>query len=342
MAKIAVLCGGKASDGPYGIDLMSRELGHSLLEVPSAHTPAHIKLRDVLEHRLGFPLDKAVRSLPRIASADVLFCFLESFAVFPSLLKQKKIPPFANTPLAMISCWLAEEIRHLPQSERAQLVKTYAGVDLNFVLSGNQIDILVDSGFAEDRVESVNFGFAPELFSYEAGAQRPLQLSALGFDRGRDYRTLIEAVRPLSIELNLYTRPEIIEGIDLPENVRFHGTVPFEAYIEVLHSSDMVAVPTVELAYPTGQTVALEAAATGAALLLTDSRAMRYYFSDDTACFIGQGDVEGWRRAITDLAQSPEHRRAIGARAAHHVHANLKYIDMWTAIEKAFARRGWI
>lgn len=342
MAKIAVLCGGKASDGPYGIDLLSRELGHSLLEVANAYHPAHLKLRDVLEHRLGFPLDKAIRSLPHIAAADVLFCFLESFAIFPSLLKQKKVPPFAHTPLAMISCWLAEEIRHLPHAERKQLIQKYAGVDLNFVLSSNQVDILVDSGFSEDQVESVNFGFAPELFSFKSDAPRPLQLSALGFDRGRDYKTLIEAVRPLPLELHLYTRPEIIAGIDLPQNVRFHGTVPFETYIETLHSSDIVAVPTVELAYPTGQTVALEAAATGAALLLTDSQAMRYYFSDDTACFIEEGNVNAWRKNIVDLVNHPEKRRALGTRAAQHVHANLKYIDMWTSIETAFKTRGWI
>lgn len=342
MAKIAVLCSGQADDGQYGVNLLSSKLGHTLLDVPNAHFSVHKKVRDVLEHRLGFPLDKAIRSLPHISSANVLLCFLENYAIFPSLLKQQRVPPFSNTPIAMISCWLAEEIRHLPYEERKTIVKKYAGVDLNFVFSENQIDILVDSGFSREHVESVNFGFAPELFSFKADAHRPLQLSAVGFDRGRDYATLIEAVRPLPVELHLYTRPEIIAGIDLPENVRFHGTIPFETYIETLHSSDIVAVPTVELAYPTGQTVALEAAATGAALLLTDSKAMRYYFSDNTARFVEEGNVDAWRKSIVDLTNNPEESRALGTRAAHHVHANLKYINMWMSIEESFKTRGWI
>lgn len=101
-----------------------------------------------------------------VASADVLLCFLESYAIFTSLLKQKKIPPFSSTLLAMTSCWLAEEIRYLPVAERKDIVRKYSGVDLNFVLSENQIDILTDSGFDAERIESINFGFAPETFSF--------------------------------------------------------------------------------------------------------------------------------------------------------------------------------
>lgn len=297
---------GQASDGPYGVDILTRELGHSLVEVSTASHPAHIKIRDVAEHRIGFPMDKAIRSMGHTASADVLLCFLESYAIFPSLLKQKKIPPFSATPLAMISCRLAEEIRYLPAVERKEIVRKYSGVDLNFVLSENQIDILTDSGFDAERIESINFGFVPETFSFNPRAERPLALSAVGFDRGRDYKTLIEALRPLPIELHLYTRPEIISGLDIPDNVHFHGTVPFDEYVQVLHSSGIVAVPTVELAYPTGQTVALEAAATGAALILTESKAMRYYFNDDTARFVEEGNVDAWRTALNDLSSKPE------------------------------------
>lgn len=67
----------------------------------------------------------------------------------------------------------------------------------------------------------------------------------------------------------------------------------------MLRSVAVVAIPTRELAYPTGQTVALEAAGTGAAVVLTDTPAMREYFSEETAVMVAPGDVDGWQRALT-------------------------------------------
>lgn len=65
-----------------------------------------------------------------------------------------------------------------------------------------------------------------KLFHSPPVQNAPLALSAMGFDRGRDYKTLTEALRSLPIELHLYNRREIISGLDIPDNVHFHGTVP--------------------------------------------------------------------------------------------------------------------
>lgn len=55
----------------------------------------------------------------------------------------------------------------------------------------------------------------------------------------------------------------------------FHGRVPFTEYRRLVDTASVVTVPIHALAYPTGQTVALEAAGTGACLVPTDTPAMR-------------------------------------------------------------------
>lgn len=65
------------------------------------------------------------------------------------------------------------------------------------------------------------------------------------------------------LQLHLYTDEGHLNGGELPAEVVFHGRVPFGRYHEVLATASIVAIPTHVMAYPSGQTVALEAARQG-------------------------------------------------------------------------------
>lgn len=342
MATISVLCAGTVEQGPYGVNLLRNQLGHTVYDVSDAERQPLVKIRDVFEHRAGYPILKALQLIPRVTQSEVVLCFLEQQAIFPALLKTKNIRPYATKPLAMIACWLAEDLVNASPSERAEIVKKYSAVDLIYVLSTNQVEILVEAGFTREQVEPIHFGFSPELFSYSPQMKKPGLISAVGFDRGRDYSTLIEAARTIDAEIHLYTKPESITGFELPSNIVFHGLVPFDEYIKVLHESSILAIPTFELAYPTGQTVALESAATGAALLLTESAAMRDYFDDQVAYYQPQGDAEAWSLRINQLLDAPQEVAETGRRASEHVHANFPYLSMWRSIEQSLQNRGWL
>ena len=76
--------------------------------------------------------------------------------------------------------------------------------------------------------------------------------------------------------------------------------------------------------------MALEAAGTGACLVLTDTPAMREYFDDESAVFVSPGDTDGWRRALTELTSDAEKRRRLGRNAAALVGTHFTYTDMWS------------
>lgn len=336
-----VLTGGSAADGPYGIDKLGA-LGYELAEVKSAGHCLHRKARDVVEHRTGMPLDKTLRSAPRAWKSDLVLAFLEREALTAAALARRGVPPYANRPLAMICCWLADELREMPSESRRRAASRYKGVDLTIVFSENQIDILVDAGFPEGSVEAVPFGFADETFTPQPFDARSPSITAVGFDRGRDYATLMEAVRGTNLRIDLYCKPENIAGLHLPNSVEFHGVVPFDRYRQAVSSAQIVAVPTREMAYPSGQTVALEAGATGACLVLTKTPALSEYFTDGTALLCAPGDVQSWREALLRAAEDSELRERLGAAAADHIRSRFTYTQMWKRVDDLFRERGWV
>lgn len=336
-----VLTGGSAADGPYGIDKLGT-LGYELVEVKPASHRLHRKMRDVIEHRTGLPLDKTLRSVPRARNSDLVLAFLEREALTAAALARRGVPPYANRPLAMICCWLADELREMSSENRRRAAARYQGVDLTIVFSENQIDILVDAGFPEGSVEAVPFGFADETFTPQPFDSRTPSITAVGFDRGRDYATLMEAVRGTNLRVDLYCKPQNIAGIPLPDNVEFHGVVPFDRYRQAISSAQIIAVPTREMAYPSGQTVALEAGATGACLVLTRTPALSEYFTDDTALLCDPGDVQYWREALMRAAEDSELREGLGAAAARDIRSRFTYTQMWKRIDDLFRDRGWV
>lgn len=241
----------------------------------------------------------------------------------------------------MIACWLADELKSMSRNEKAATVALYGGVDLAIVLSRSQVNILVEAGFAPERVAAVSFGFDPGQFPLADSTARH-GIVSIGSDRGRDFASLITGVSGSDLEIHLYTGEGQVRRAELPPEVVFHGRVPFAHYREIVASASIVAIPTHVMAYPSGQTVALEAAGTGACLVLTDTPAMREYFSDDTAVFVAPGDPIGWREALSALESDHRRRRQLGANAAKLVRDNFTYDKMWHQVDMLLRERGWV
>jgi len=335
-----VLFDGLAREGPYGVDKV-QSFGWELVEVEPAADTFHVKVRDVIEHRSGRPVDKAARSWRHVPGSAVVLAFLERQALTPAWLRSHSVWPYSRVPLAMLACWLGEDLRTMPRDERRAVARLYRGVDLTMVWSSNQVDILRDSGFPAETVESIPFGFAPELYPLADPEGRTGPLAAIGSDRGRDYPTLLNAMRGADFELALYCREANLEGAEVPRTVHFQGTVPYDSYRQLLQEVTAVAIPTKVMAYPTGQTVALEAAATGAPVVLTDTAPMREYFPEHTAVFVPPGDSDAWHAALQQLVTDETHRRQMGARAAEHVRSRFTYRQMWEHVDRLFRNRGW-
>jgi glycosyltransferase involved in cell wall biosynthesis len=125
--------------------------------------------------------------------------------------------------------------------------------------------------------------------------------------------------------------------------VRVQGPVSLPEYRALLRRAQVVAVPTVDLAYPTGSSVALESASTGCCVVVSGTRSMRDLFTDGaTGRLVDVGDVEGWRRVLTELAADEPQRVNLGGGARRSVEQRFNADHMWTEVAEEMAARGLV
>lgn len=300
---------------PYRIDRL-RSAGFRLAWTDDHldHAPTGRRARLVATtERLATPWMQAWRSRHlRARSAATLAIFeSEGHALAAWRAVSRRRPP-----LVIVGCWLADLLADGASGRRRLYRFVYRGVDRIVVFSSNQVATLVEHlGVEPERIAVVRFGIDLDelaaLPTTDSG-----RIVAAGRDAGRDWATLLDAVRGTGLGVDLITRQRQIDGLDVPPEVTVAGVIDRDAYLAHLASAAVVAVPTDVREYPTGQTVLLEAMALGKCCIVTDTPAMREYVTDgETAVLVAPHDTDGWRRTLTELMDDPARRARLGAAA---------------------------
>lgn len=297
------------------------------------------KFRDVVEHRSGILWEDAIRGAA--SRPDLILALLEPYARVALTLKRLRIPPYRRTPVVVLSCWLAEDLRISSKSRRRQLLRQYGAADLILCLSTNQIGIFEECGFDTSKVAAIPYGVAPGTLPTPTDAERDIPLLSVGVDRGRDYATLVDAMRGIDTPIEVYAQRGRVERFQPPPSVRLHEPVPYVEYRALLRRTKIVVIPTFELAYPTGQSVALQAAMEGACVVVTRTPAMSEYFTPcEDAIMPSTRDPLALRNAI-HLALSDESSRtriasAGESRAYRYFNASTMWSAAWSVIAGRF------
>lgn len=259
------------------------------------------KARDLIEHRTNILVEDTVRGLA--VRADWVLALLDNNADLVLRLTKWGVPPYRTRRLAVLVCWATERLLRMPPSERVRHVDLLNAADVLFVLSSNQIPILESFGVEPGKTHFIPLGVETTYFAAGAapwGERRGVV--AIGQDEGRDYRTLFEALEGTDVHVDLYCAEWNLEGLELPAQVTWRGTVPRDEYREILQRAKAVIVPTKEFAYPTGQSVALEASAAGALVVTTGTIPLKEYFEDGvTALLSAPLDADGLRQNLQML-----------------------------------------
>lgn len=317
---------------PYRADLLTRTEGVALHLVPPATRRGHIKIRDVIEHRTGIAADLFLRSAPRARHADVFLAFLERQLVALSWARRAGIAPYSSRPAMGISCWWAEELAS-GTGDSHRVRRTVNGLDRLVVFSENQAHIFAEAGVRDGVVRPVLFGADHEYFC-PVEVEPRYDVLAVGVDRGRDWQTLIEAARLVpERRFDIFTGPGRIRSAQIPENVVVHLPTDFEAYRDALRAARLVVVPTFDLAYPTGQSVLLEAMASGRCVVATRTAAMEAYLRDgDWNLSVSPGDALGLASVVAEALSDDGGRESIGRSARRAVEESFTFHRMWNEL----------
>ncbi len=289
------------------------------------------RVRDVIEHRTNMLVEDTVRGVG--VRADWVLALLDNNANLVLLLKKWGLPPYRARRLAVLVCWATERLQRMAPHERQNQVERLNSADVLFVLSSNQIPLLESFGVAPGKTHFIPLGVEMSYFNPgPAPWEERCGVVAIGQDEGRDYQTMFEALEGTDLQVDLYCAGWNLEGLELPAQVTWRGTVPRDEYREILRRSKAVIVPTREFAYPTGQSVALEASAAGALVLSTSTTALKEYFEHGVTALLSKPlDPDGLRQNLLTLLEDEDRCREIATRGQERCRERFTPQAMWSA-----------
>lgn len=136
-----------------------------------------------------------------------------------------------------------------------------------------------------------------------------------GGSAGRDFATLVEAVRGTALSLEILAFEPAALG-PVPDNVHVRGPLPVQAFLESLAGAVAVAIPLDGAESPHGQTTLVQALALGKPVVATRSVGVVDYLDDgEEGYLVDAGDVPGLRDALLRIVDDEELRTRLAARA---------------------------
>ena len=319
---------------PYRFDLLGRrvDLVHSDRHLRGRWTsPAVRRVVDAFERRVA-PAAQTVLLLRQVRSADVVLAMFESEGHFLGALRWLRVPGLRRSGFVVMSCWLTELLATASERKLRWYRRLYSTVDRVFVLSSTQVASTAEAlGLPPGRVRFVHFGVDHHAFAPDEAEDGDYVLVA-GRDRSRDWATVLAAAGQTTLAYKVLVRPRDLEGLAIPPNVEVLGYVPFDEYRTLLLGARLVVVAVQPRAYPTGQTVLLEAMAAGKAAVVTATPALVDYVSETNARAVPVGDAEALRAAIEELYGDAEARASLGGAGRRFVEDTANAERMWDVV----------
>lgn len=136
-----------------------------------------------------------------------------------------------------------------------------------------------------------------------------------GGGAGRDFATLVQAVRGTSIPLEVIAfRPEDVP--DPPDNVRVRGPMAQSRFLERLGGARVVVVPLESAESPHGQSLLVQALALGKPVVATRAVGTTDYVEDgENGLLVTARDVEALRAALLRLRDDEGLRNRLASAA---------------------------
>lgn len=142
-----------------------------------------------------------------------------------------------------------------------------------------------------------------------------------GGNYDRDYRTLVDAVRPLEVPVWIATTrgKELLNGVEVPANVRVEGTSHAE-FRQAMAGARLVVVPMQPgLLHSGGQQTCLNAMMMGKPTIAVGRAWATDFITDgDNGLIVDYQDVDGMRRAIRWVLDHPAEARQMAERGRAH------------------------
>jgi glycosyltransferase involved in cell wall biosynthesis len=331
-------CAGRRGEvpglGPYGLEhLAHQDVTLTHWREPGWTRAPGIRKYRTLERVTRLPLARTTLSPRLVRRADVTLAILEQQGYAHALLKRQGVAPWSCTPLALLTCWLADAARTASARKLGVLRRIAQGTDLLIFWSRNQRDIFQELlELPDERLFFVPFGIETEFYVPQPGDGD--YILSVGNDPGRDFETFLAAVADVDYPVKLACRPGLLDGVSIPANVEALGEVGHMRYRELLGGAAVVVVPCrPDVAYPSGQTVLLNAMSCGRPTVVTATAPLGDYIRHgENTWAVAGGDPQALRDGIEQVLGDRSCAARLAAGGRRDVESVFNARSMWASI----------
>ncbi len=244
---------------------------------------------------------------------------------------------------------IAHYLTPLKKRLLSRVLRVHRGIDCVALHSPVQTKRALQCGFAESQLTLIPYQVDSEFWRSTGGATRHIASAGQEF---RDYATLVEAVTPLDIPVeiaagSLWSSREVnVTSSAVPQHVHVSRR-PYGELRSMYNKSHFVVVPLHDVDFQAGIITILESMAMGKAVIVSRTRGqtgvvsgrlmVEGAFKDigetawprETGIYVPPTDPVALRGAITYLLEHPEIAATMGDEARRHVIANFT-IELFT------------
>jgi len=143
---------------------------------------------------------------------------------------------------------------------------------------------------------------------------------------GRDYKTLLEAIRGTDLKVKIVARPENLNGLNPPPNAEVVCNIPYYDYLQLVANCRFVVIPLNSHIRSCGMVVMLEAMSLGKAVLMTRAISnVEYIREGENGFFVDFFSPDQMRVKLLQLYDNPDLCDRIGKKALEDVKANWTF-----------------
>ncbi|WP_322015092.1 glycosyltransferase family 4 protein [Paraburkholderia sp. J12] len=263
---------------------------------------------------LGADVVHALRNREAILSSDIVWTHTESqylAVAMVGLLYGKRVPTIAQT------IWLIDSWDALSWPKKALFRSLVARMDvLTFHSPENYAR--AKALFPAADVRWVKFGIPAETrrMCGRRAHENVVNILALGNDRHRDWKTLIDAVSGMErVKLKILSGSVPKRLVKRAGNIEVTRAGSNDELREAFDEATLVCVPLRENLHASGITVIQEAVLSGVPVVATDVGGVSAYFSPDEIRYVPVGDAAALRAAFEEIFRNPEQAFARASRA---------------------------
>lgn len=318
---------GVNDETPYGYG-RAEKLGCSVtFSGGSSETLLAKFFRYGLRFILGFDFVHAWRQRHAFERADVIWTHTESQYLAVAAVA---LITGMKTRIIGQSVWLFDHWDQLSWVKRRLYALLINRVDVLTFLSPANLR-MARARFPKADARFVPFGIPTEhKVEPRIRSQEPFRILAIGSDRHRDWKTLVEVVRDcpdMSLTILSGTVPrKLVTGI---ANVEVRLARTTGELHEAFERASVVCVPLLENQHASGITVIQEAALFGVPVIASDTGGLRHYFLDREIRYVPRGDHAALQEALVEIRACPQDAREMAVRAQARMGQNGLGVDAY-------------